>query len=123
MTDLTQDPYPPDAATLHGYSRERSDLVTIIGYLGAGDSDDTRRLYAELDQSRWITVDVADIVDRHSECDDLTSGRSIVRIRRTARVVASECTPIESIQWPPPPKHYPLVSGCVMVEGDDEAPS
>ncbi|MEA2233249.1 MAG: hypothetical protein QOD83_3065 [Solirubrobacteraceae bacterium] len=136
------DPYPPDAATLHRYTGRPSDVVTLTGYLGAGDTNDTRRLYTDIDQRQWITVDVADIVHRCSECDALTSGRSVVRIKRDAHIVVAEGMPVADYaptarpdslssgapvflrpKWPPPPwppphRPYLLKYTVVTAEGD-----
>jgi hypothetical protein len=88
----------PDAVTL----RPRpADSVALVGYIGEGESAATRRLYESDALERFISIPVADIVDRRSADGgaDLTTGQSVVWVRRDATLLS--CEPVRASRYEP----------------------
>lgn len=81
----------PDVATTRAPAKPPG-VVTLVGLLGEGDSDGSRRLYRDEAFRSWIEMKVEDIVDRFSEAGDgdLKIGRSVIWVRRDADLVRCE---------------------------------
>jgi hypothetical protein len=109
-SDASPDWLAPDDVTTHGFTDELGDVVALVGYLGEGDSSDRRRLFEDLAFARYLTVDVNDIVGRSSAAGphDLTSGQSVIYVRRDASLVL--CKAVRASQFESGPDIQPSSS-------------
>jgi hypothetical protein len=98
----------PDLAVVPG-PVDRSDAVALVGFLGAGCSDQYLRLYESVALNRWIEIRVEDIVDRVATAagEDPTSGQSCVWVRRDAGLASCEAVRASSLEGPPVPARWP----------------
>ncbi|MGH2942014.1 MAG: hypothetical protein ACRDLN_04480 [Solirubrobacteraceae bacterium] len=89
----------PDVGTLRAIDGSQ-DAVSIVGYLGTGDSDEYVHLYKDLDLQRFVRIPVRAIIERCSEGDDLTAGRSVVLIQPTALLHVCDVVRASSLEVP-----------------------
>lgn len=106
MGGVTGPDLTPDVATTQR-ATDRSDVVTLIGYLGEGCSDQYRRLYESVALNRWIEILVVDIVDRAAAPggEDAGAPQSVVWVRRDAELAVCEAVRASSFAEPPGPVH------------------
>lgn len=81
----------PDVATTYA-ADQRSEAVSVVGYLAKGRSNEFRRVYKDLRFQKYLEIPVEAIVSRVSETggNDLTQGRSVVWIQPQAVVQLCE---------------------------------
>lgn len=85
-----EDLLAPDVATRRATDTP-SDALSLVGYLGEGESEQYRHLYRDLEFKVFVRIPTEAIVDRCSETDDdLTHGRSVVWIKSDAVLLLCE---------------------------------
>jgi hypothetical protein len=77
------------------------DAVTVTGYLGTDPSDGYVRIYGTARLMRFIQVREDDILDRFSQGDDLTEGRSVILIKPEAKLLLCEVLRAQSLEKHP----------------------
>src|SRR3954451_19365196 len=82
------------------------DAVLLVGFLGEGCSERSRRLYENLGLDRWIEIPIEKIVKRERSP---TSAQPLICVRRDATVASCESVRASSYEQPPccPPDGRP----------------
>jgi len=88
--DLTPDPIVTDASAVE-------DAVLLVGFLGEGCSERSRRLYENLGLTRWIEIPVEHIVKRERWP---TSGQTLIWVRRDASLASCESVRASTYEQP-----------------------
>ena len=95
----------PDDITTFDFAQTPSEVVSLIGYLGEGNSSAFYRLYLDESLRQWLTIPANAIAGHYSlgDKDSPTSGQTVVWVHRNQSVVRCESVPVSIYESPPRP--------------------